>query len=300
MGIEGSLAARHLVFLHIPKTAGTTFDHVLETVSRLDGSRHYRAMGVVYGQYMGAEKLEAADAFRAADRRDLDECEFLSGHVPSTVWEERIDPEGCAFVTLLRDPVDRMISQYRFGIERGGWAADAKLTDLVAAGALVDNLQVRMLAGCEDPKIQCDQEMLQAALDRAERRFAVIGVSETFDAFLAALIQLRGWPEIIYTAYQVGQTRLDPRTLSAVQADAARFNQIDQALVADVRARGPVWINRIDSGPARDREDMILVVASKISGDSSAPPRIARSDLPNFAAALRRQGGELVAASSAF
>lgn len=295
--IHGSLAGRKLVFVHIPKTAGTTFDRVLETVALLDGCGHFRALGTVYGQYMGPEKDEAADSFRSADSAALDGGRFLSGHLPATVWDERLNPQDAAFVTLLRDPVERTISQYRFGIQRGGWDAGTPMAELFAAGTMADNLQVRMLAGCESPDVPCDEAMLEAARAALAARFAVTGVSDTFDAFLGALIRLCGWPEIIYSSFQVGRTHLAPGALAGLRAQAAGFNRFDQALLADVRAHGPVWINRTGRGPAPAREDMILIVSPGIKAADGTAPRIARDDLPSLAAALEQQGTRLIEAA---
>ena len=132
---------------------------------------------------------------------------FVTGHLPHRP-PDAFDGADPAPVTLLRDPVARMLSHYRYGVERGGWTEDASLARLVEDGRLCNNLQTRQLAGCLDAREPCDNAMLARAQENLAAHYAVVGQTENFDGFLAALIALFGWPELLYGRRQVTSRRL--------------------------------------------------------------------------------------------
>jgi hypothetical protein len=255
----GSLHGRRLVIVHIPKTAGTTLDRILDALALRSGVGRLRALGTVYGQFMGEGKGEAVEHLRRADPEVLATAEIFSGHVPALLWEPTIDGRRVAYATLLRDPTDRMISHYAFGVSRGGWGRETAIESLVRSGHLVDNVQVRMLAGCDDARQPCDDAMLKTALANLQSRFALIGTTDRFDAFLATLLALYGWPDIIYARYHVGATRIDEPRHTALRAEASAFNTFDAELLARVREHGDVWINCVDAEEPPPRSQDVLM-----------------------------------------
>lgn len=255
----GSLRGRRLVIVHIPKTAGTTLDRILDALALRSGVGRFRALGTVYGQFMGKGKSEAVEHLRNADRESLEQAEIFSGHVPALLWEPTINAQRAAYVTILRDPVDRMMSHYLFGVGRRGWSPNTTIESLVRSGHLLDNLQVRMLAGYADERAPCNEAMLEAAFANLESRFALIGTSDRFDAFLATLLALYAWPDIIYARYHVGATRVDDARDAALRAEAFAFNTFDAQLLARVRERGSVWINCVDAAEPPPRSDEVLM-----------------------------------------
>ena len=92
-----------------------------------------------------------------------------------------------------------MISQYKFGLKRGGWQACAKPDELVRNGLLVDNPQVRQISGCRDPFEPCTEVMLETALQTLFAQYVLVGLAENFDTMLSTLIMSCGWPDVIYS-----------------------------------------------------------------------------------------------------
>lgn len=98
-------------FVHIPKTAGTSFRAELADVLTPEANLH------VYDEVDGAphraKLTRAVDQFFAAD--DATPHRFASGHIPTELleqkWEGRAAPK---LFTILRDPVARFISDYRY------------------------------------------------------------------------------------------------------------------------------------------------------------------------------------------
>jgi hypothetical protein len=104
---------RPILFLHIPKTAGTSF---LTVLRNLFGDTRVLRLAGEYG------KLQQQIAVAIQSRLDGLSC--LTGHVPLHLVKEHFDK--FRFFTILRDPVARVMSLYRF-LQR---APDAELAEL--------------------------------------------------------------------------------------------------------------------------------------------------------------------------
>ncbi len=86
---------RKLVFLHLPKTGGTTLHH------------HF-------AQHFAPEEIcpERFSNLHAWKREDLDRYRYFSGHF--NFDQVRLIPGPLFIVTVLRDPVERLMSNYLF------------------------------------------------------------------------------------------------------------------------------------------------------------------------------------------
>jgi hypothetical protein len=200
-----------LVFIHIPKTAGTTLEVLL---------RHH------YGEaFTRIETVEADDAdhLRECVKQTLDNphVQVTQGHIPFGLRD--LFPAGTRYATVLRDPIERMLSRYhrmmiRSQAPRNGrlWppSRDLSLADCLRRGYLRDNLQTRMLCGL----VSAVDELPPGALDQATRnlaeRFAYVGTTERFDAFLALLNVELGWPTVAYRSSHTSPGRMRSGDLS--------------------------------------------------------------------------------------
>src|SRR5438552_2491662 len=90
---------RWLIFLHIPRTAGTTFVRILE--------RQYGA-GAVLDLYDST----VGDRVAALTSGDMEHLRVVAGHF--SFGAHRHLPGSCRYVTFLRDPVERVVSHYYF------------------------------------------------------------------------------------------------------------------------------------------------------------------------------------------
>lgn len=186
-----------LIFTHIPKTAGTTLDHVLCSVAQACGLSWYRLNGTIYGSLLGPAKREAASRI-PAEIDILRAARIVTGHL--AVGLHRHLTSRAYYVVLLREPVTRTISEINQTLRSlGAEAAHA----VIAEKRLVDNMQVRMLAGCEDPSVPCDEAMLDAAKKALRERIFFFGFSETFSSFLENVLSLCGWPAVLFARRNV-------------------------------------------------------------------------------------------------
>jgi glycosyltransferase involved in cell wall biosynthesis len=220
-----------LVFLHIPKTAGTSLRSVVTKV--------YGKYGVV-SLYPPFSEAELEDA-----RRRLASASALIGHLDFGI-HRRLDIDA-RYVTLLRDPVQRVLSLYGH-MERNPQTTYYKqIRDgmrvrefLDAFGHQANNHMVRILSGYGGAGFLDDESVLRQALDNLERHFAFIGFTEEFEKSLQALARCLGWsrvPEIphLNAAPKRAPHTTDEETLEVIR----RYNRLDQRLFEWAREK---WV----------------------------------------------------------
>lgn len=224
------MARDPLLLVHLPKTAGTTLAQLMRYHY---SGRAFKGAGNVLSRFDEAEpRLE-----RIARKPEI---RAASGHV-SFGLAERVLPEA-TFVTILREPVARTLSQYYFLAEAGrggglippGLDDDSRTLSLGEAferGYLLDDLQTRMLCGLVSPYDDLPADALERARTNLRDRFAYVGTTERFDELLAVLNLALGWPT---TAHE--PARENPRRPKAVAEDlralAAERNPLDHELHA--------------------------------------------------------------------
>jgi hypothetical protein len=237
-----------LVFLHIPKTAGTSLQGVI-------WKNYFPKSRFTVNAIRYPEKLETFDG------KDKSKIKILTGHVPFGSHETFGQGEA-EYFTLLRDPVDRTVSHYYQVIRTpthhfAKEMAEKKYTlkELMESGKLlyVDNLQVRMISGdLRIPYGSVNENTLKKALENIENYFPVVGLQNQFDAMLLKLVDRYGWKFPWYRRQQVSTNRkktteLDDATLEAVK----KYNQYDQQLFDMVKKKlekeyDPEFLKRVE------------------------------------------------------
>lgn len=154
-----------LAFVHIEKSAGTSLIHLL---------RHNYFPG-----YMDVRPLRHREKiFRAEDLlryvRLVPWLSAVGGHsvVP---WSDLESVVNVRYIALLRDPVKRYVSQYRYWSSHLGKALSM---DEYLSREGPRNLQVKKFAG---------EENLAKAIDVIGEKFLCVGVVEHFDRYLLDL-----------------------------------------------------------------------------------------------------------------
>lgn len=170
-------------------------DAILLAIANLTNRSWIRLAGDAYGQYWGGSKPNVLESLNK-QLNDIAVATYISGHMPYGL-HEKIKSDHL-YATVLRNPVDRSWSQVRRIARDDPSVASVEIADLFASRRLIDNQQVRMIAGCTDVEQVCDEVMLDDAKRNLRDSYALIGFTESFDRFLKVLAQGLGWPSLLF------------------------------------------------------------------------------------------------------
>ena len=145
-------------------------------------------------------------------------------------------PQPCTYITILRDPVDRVMSAFYFmrnyKLHPLYWKFRTENWTLqyFATRWPRDNIQAKIIAGAEYEE-PCTAEIFTQTKENLHRHFSVVGLSERFEESLA-LMKLRfGWKLSSYSSFDVTRTRPKKRELLESTFDLiAEKNSFDIAL----------------------------------------------------------------------
>jgi hypothetical protein len=190
-----------IIFLHIQKTGGITLQRILR--KKFGPSIYQRVFRVMTGR---GKPLPLEASLKAKKMRDR----YFAGHVGFGV--HRLLPQPFHYVTLLREPVSRIVSLYYFARSNPTAfyhrvAKDVTLEEFSSRIQMpeLDNGQTRFIAGDptdlfinRTPFGQCDQALLEKAKYNIEHHFSVVGLTEQFDHSMILLSEVMNWKDCHY------------------------------------------------------------------------------------------------------
>jgi hypothetical protein len=205
---------RALIFLHIPKTAGTTLNRIIEwqySPFEIFTMDPYRIRAT-------PERLKRLPEGR---RRRL---RMVRGHMFYGIHE--FLPQGATYITMLRDPVPRALSAYYFILRRPLNPFHRKvkkegltIEDCIRLFPQRHNLQCRMIAGAKDHTSTGDERLLDMAKENLVKSFSVVGISERFEESLMLIATTFDWEIPFYKNCKVSKTRpsIGPGTVEMIR-----------------------------------------------------------------------------------
>ena len=228
--------AEVILFNHIPKTAGSTLKEVLW--SAVGGDRVLFSMGFHDERLPGLrEELD----------RPLDGRWALVAHTGVGLHERLPGRHEYLPFTILRDPVERTVSEYFAGVSRGRIEEGTPIEDFLAADVYRSfNRQTAFIGGLSArhnlDRLPADRDQYDAELlARAKRNLEaheVVGLTERFDETLLLLRHAYGWSALrtLYAPANVSRRRRaapdpTPAELKAIRAS----NELDIELYAHAR-----------------------------------------------------------------
>lgn len=228
---------RTVIFLHLPKTGGRTLTSVFR--------RQYGRSRVFEAYAPSAE--EAIERYK--DLSDEEKVEFraIVGHVPITLHREV--PGPCTYVTLLRHPIERVVSDYHYVHRTPSHPKhevvrqeDVDLAAAVRSGIMpmLENGQTRVLSGWWGEYGECPPEAADRAMENIDRHVAVAGVTERFDESLLLMRRELGWSrrKTLYVSRNVSSDRPRVEDLPEETVDVIEeHNRVDMELYRRVRTR---------------------------------------------------------------
>jgi len=215
-----------MIFVHIPKTAGSSFRELLQEI--------YPRKRCVLIYSHEPDHLDAL-------RKEVERADAICGHVSFGIHE--FYGIEARYVTFVRHPVDRVISLYRHQAREPGSeyhqliARDMTLKDLLRSEQYpqFNNHMVRIIAGLPDSEPAHDRHLLERAEANLDLHFDFVGLTERFDESVALLGKTLGWtalPSIprLNVDPDWGSVTVDEET----RTEIVRFNALDLALYDSV------------------------------------------------------------------
>jgi hypothetical protein len=144
---KGTIDYKSLIFLHIPKAAGTSLHRII--------GRQYPQPSIF--SIDGADVYGSIEEFKGLSESQRARIACLKGHMPFGL--HRYLPQPCAYITFLRDPIDRIVSHYYFVLRTPSHYLYEQVTsqrmtldDYVRSGISgeLSNGQTKLLAGDEE------------------------------------------------------------------------------------------------------------------------------------------------------
>ncbi|HWC58361.1 MAG TPA: hypothetical protein VHC44_01610 [Verrucomicrobiae bacterium] len=154
--------------MHIPKTGGTSFNVILENS-------------------FGIRNCHSNQTSRSTfTQGDLEFARKCYPGLRSIVGHNLVDPGQLKvpdpfFMTILREPIARVISHFQYSVQNGH--NQKSFAETLCASENLENLQVKLIAGGRN-------------LDKAKRfleQCAFVGLTEKFDLSLRVLERLSPW-----------------------------------------------------------------------------------------------------------
>jgi len=230
-------ACEAIIFLHLPKTAGTTLNRLIEWEYRL--SEMYSIDPVLFEW--------SAAHLRKLPLARLRKIRMFKGHMLFGLHE--ILPQPSTYITVLRDPVERVLSAFYFmrsyklhplywKLRREKWTIEE-----FVRRSTRDNVQCKIIAGA-DYHAPCTEAILEKASHHLNHYFSVVGLSERFEESLA-LMKLRfGWQFKSYSSFNVTRARPKKRDLPSSTLDLImERNRFDVALYQCAATRFEAAVN---------------------------------------------------------
>ncbi len=227
-----------LILLHIMKTGGTTLSRMLE---HNVAPEHYHFL-------RDAQSVEEVLTIPEETRRSLKL--LRAGHIPFGAHQYL--PQSSKYVTMLRNPVDRVLSLYYFIYfppNKEAPQPPVPLLEWAKSFSVIDNNQTHKLAGVryKDREGDASRALLEAAKHNLDEHFSVVGLTERFDESVLLMRHATGLTNILYQNKNVNQNRPKKTADPAVVEIIKERNQLDTELYQYAQQRFDDQIAQIPS-----------------------------------------------------
>jgi hypothetical protein len=181
-------------------------------------------------------------SFQALPEEERAKIRLLKGHMSFGI--HRSLPGPSRYFTMIRDPIDRVVSFYYYIRRRPAdrlhdqvMSGDVDLATFVESGMArdhTDNSFVRFISG--EPFVpfgEVDRRLLDKAMANIEEHFVLTGSIDHFDETIVMLKREMGWTQAVYyrpqnvTAGRPAVETLDARTRTILE----RHTELDRELI---------------------------------------------------------------------
>ncbi len=250
-----------VIFLHIAKAGGTTFEAVLdnqyppESIYALDNW----------------DTVSSIQRLSATPRDNLRHVRLLRGHMPFGLHQ--YIPSPSRYITFLRDPVERMTSHFYFVLQtplhylhQTVMEQKMDLAAYVLSGISpeLDNSQTKAISGNFTHFGCCTRDDLETAKANIRDWFEVTGITERYDESLLLMKRRLHWRnDPYYVSANITSSRPAVASLPESTIDSIRqVNQLDMELYeyalslhkVALEAEGPQFAEELAQFQRRNRD----------------------------------------------
>ncbi|NEQ54548.1 MAG: sulfotransferase family 2 domain-containing protein, partial [Leptolyngbya sp. SIO3F4] len=219
--LNSDVDQRLIIFTHLPKTAGTTLKHITQ--------RQYLPNEIFEFYSLTRQPSKGINVFESLAEHRSNKLKFVTGHIGFGL--HRLTPRPCTYITILRDPIRRVISFYYYLLRNNPNHADLKdcksLEDFIQRANIAKNGMTQYLSNAKlksqlnykggrrkDEQYYCTKETLEEAKKNLKENFSVIGIMEEFDKVLVLLKRQLGWQIYPYLKANVAKKKTPREDLS--------------------------------------------------------------------------------------
>ena len=218
------MPTQRLIFVHIPKAAGSTLRQIIRRQMPRGNDLTMYFIGIKPGRtradgVVESSALEDIERLRHLTDDERAQIVCVLGHLPFGIHE--FLPPGFEYITMLRNPVERIISDYYYILRRPTHrlyqaiqSRQISLEQYVTSGLdpRLDNGQVRYLCGMREVDgVFVDGALTERALEAAKRnleeRIKTFGITERFDESVLLFRRAMGWRNVFYESENVTRGR---------------------------------------------------------------------------------------------
>eukprot|EP01133_Synstelium_polycarpum_P017384 gene17384-20740_t len=225
------LLPKPIIFIHVPKTGGSSLGNIFKRNERRDKFHHYWV-------HPGLHELE-----------DTIKLNSIFGHIRFGLhhYYHLADPNALpaldnglnrySYFTMLREPIDRVVSYYYYHRQNKrdpGHMIAMKygLKEWLERSPAGNNEQARMLCGIAAPDYEgIENATANCALHHLKHTYKYVGLTEKFSESLVLLTHYAGFQAIRYTKINSGTQRVQVSDLPQdIVDEIVRRNMDDIAL----------------------------------------------------------------------
>ena len=231
-----------LIFQHLPKCGGTTFNSIL--------MQNYSKDETFSIEVIDGIRLNTNE-FISLTSAKKEKINLLKGHMEFGLHENFVSKAD--YITFLRNPIERIVSYYYYvkrrpnhGLFRtNDFTNETTLHEFVTKikRGDINNGQIRFISGINDT----EEKMLEKAIYNIDNHFSHVGLLERFDESILLLQKMYNWKKTYYKVNNKTQNRksidnIKPETIQAIKklnnGDLILYNKMSQLFNESVNKEG--------------------------------------------------------------